>query len=116
LTDLPYLEQAVVRPEKLTGYLLSHGHPHGQNKARFFEALGFSAAAWRVLADALVAHARTHGVKASIPTPFGVRYVVEGELATPVGRNPVIRAIWFVETDASAPYFVTAYPVKEERP
>lgn len=116
MTDLPRVEQAVVRPEKLTGYLLSRGHPHGQHKARFFEALGFSAAEWQVLSDALVAHARTHGVKASILTPFGVRYAVEGRLATPVGRAPIIRAIWFVETGASAPYFVTAYPVKEERP
>jgi hypothetical protein len=75
--------------KSLTGYLLSRAHPHGQHKARFFEALGFSAANWQVLADALIAHAKNHGVTASSSTDFGTRLIVEGALQTPIGRSAV---------------------------
>lgn len=105
----------MVRSEKLTGYLLSREHAHGQHKARFFEALGFSIARWEVLAEALIAHAGTHGVKTSVATAYGVRYVVEGKLAGPIGRASIVRAIWFIEAGGSVPYFVTAYPVKERK-
>ena len=43
---------------------------------------------------------------------FGVKYVIDGPLQTPDGRNPSVRAIWFVETGEKQPRFVTAYLLK----
>jgi hypothetical protein len=52
--------------------------------------------------------ARTEG------SPFGKRYVVESIMNTPVGRTPVLRSVWFIETGAETPRFVTAYPVRRD--
>lgn len=38
--------------------------------------------------------------------------VIEGPLVTPGGRNPMVRAIWFVESGQEHPRFVTAYPME----
>jgi hypothetical protein len=46
---LPNADRAEIDPEKLHGYLLSLAHPVGRFKARFFTALGYSAARWREL-------------------------------------------------------------------
>jgi hypothetical protein len=40
---LPNAETAIIDSAKLHGYLLSQSHPIGRFKARFFNALGFSA-------------------------------------------------------------------------
>ncbi|MFZ5595209.1 MAG: DUF6883 domain-containing protein [Pseudomonadota bacterium] len=72
---LPNLEQAIVKPEKITGYLLSATHPNGRHKARFFTSFGFSIDAWQQLAQALIQHAVDHKVTKPEPSPFGMRYV-----------------------------------------
>ena len=50
---LPNADEAVVEPAKLRDYLLSTVHPLGRFKARFFNALGFSADRWQELESAL---------------------------------------------------------------
>ena len=112
---LPNLEHAVVPEAKVTEYLLSLGHPVGGPKAAFFARFGFSVEAWDVLAAALLRHVADHDVAATRPTAFGTRYVVEGPLETPDGRDPRIRSVWFVRRGASAPRLVTAYPVSARR-
>ncbi|MBP8972301.1 MAG: hypothetical protein KBH93_00385 [Anaerolineae bacterium] len=110
---LPYSEQAVVPEEKLTTYLLDETHQEGRGKALFFQRFGFSVAQWEVLAQALLAHAHEHQVVKTEGTKFGTRYVVEGALATPVGRRPAVRVVWFIRSGESAPRLVTAYPVED---
>jgi hypothetical protein len=112
---LPSVEQAAVKREKVTDYLLSASHPNGRHKARFFAAFGFSAAAWEVLANALLHHAVEHDVTKVESSPFGARYVVDGKLFSPDGRNPMVRTVWFVESGDTTPYFVTAYPLEEKQ-
>jgi len=43
---LPNADSAVIDEAKLQDYLLSHAHPVGRFKARFFMAMGFSADRW----------------------------------------------------------------------
>ena len=43
-------------------------------------------------------------------------YVVEGTLPTPDGRNPRVRAIWFIREGEHRPRLVTAYPVEVDEP
>ena len=107
------MEQAIVAPGKVTGYLLSATHPNGRHKARFFTSFGFAVDAWQQLEQALIQQACDHEVTKSEPSPFGMRYVIEGKIVSPDGRNPSIRSIWFIESNEAAPYFVTAYPLRE---
>jgi hypothetical protein len=39
-----------------------------------------------------------------------MRYIIDGILITPDGRNPMVRSVWFIETGEITPRFVTAYP------
>ena len=109
---LPNVENAVLRQEKITEYLLSQTHPVGRHKAEFFTRHGFSLETWECLADALLSHANTHEVAKVEVTRFGERYVVEGAIESPDGRNPEVRSVWFVESHEECPSFVTAYPLK----
>lgn len=109
---LPHFEQAVVPQAKITGYLLSTSHPDGRSKANFFSRFGFTVAAWEVLAEALRRHAADHEVTKIDPSPFGTRYVIEGIISAPDGRQPLIRVVWFIETGEEIPRLATAYPLQ----
>ena len=108
---LPNTDQAVVPSDKITNYLLSLTHPDGRDKAAFFMAFGFSPEAPMQLEVALLQQAESQEVIKSISNMFGVRYVVEGELETPDGRNPLVRSVWFIAIDEEIPRLVTAYPL-----
>jgi hypothetical protein len=48
-----------------------------------------------------------------LETGFGPRYVVEGELDTPVGRGPRVRSVWQFDSGTIAPRLITAYPLED---
>jgi hypothetical protein len=110
---LPNAENAVILEAKLVNYVLSPWHPLGHHKAEFFRRFGFSVAAWQKLAQALLKHAAQHEVTKVEDSPFGRRYIVEGEVMAPDGRLPLIRAVWFVESGEDVPRLVTAYPLEK---
>jgi hypothetical protein len=109
---LPNYYQAVVPERKITAYLLSPTHPDGSGKEKFFTAFGFSLEEWETLAAALVSHVADNDVTKVEDSPFGTRYVVEGTIISPDGRNPFLRSVWFIGTGEDIPKFVTAYPLK----
>jgi len=109
---LPFWDQAEVPEEKITKHLLCTGHRDGRRKAAFFMAHGSSPHNWESLAEALRQHAAHCDVVQTEGTPFGTRYVVEGPLQAPDGRNPLIRVVWFFEKEETVPRLVTAYPLK----
>jgi hypothetical protein len=113
---LPNRELAQVPEKKLREYLLSMSHPVGHAKARFFLSIGFSPDRWEVLSGALLRHAVELEVVQAEPNRFGTRYLIEGRLASPDGRDPRVRSVWFIETGEVIPRFVTAYPVSKEKP
>lgn len=108
---LPNLGNAVVPAAKISGYLLSATHRDGRHKAAFFTRFGFTAEAWETLAAALLRHAAEHEVAKIEASPFGTRYIIEGELHTPDGRTPRLRVVWFIATGEVAPALATAYPL-----
>jgi len=108
---LPNAERAVVPGRKITHYLLSTAHRDGRHKSVFFGSVGFKAENWELLDTALREHAQSHEVVESIPTFFGEKYIVEGQLTTPDGRNPKIRAVWFIAKGQKVATLVTAYPL-----
>lgn len=107
---LPHLDRAVVPETKIVGYLLSIRHSGGRAKARFLEDFGFRGQDWHALRDAIIAHARANDITASYQTRFGIRYEIDGPLPTPDGRAPVVRVVWFVESQEAVPRLVTLVP------
>ncbi|HEY3914924.1 MAG TPA: hypothetical protein VGN61_10605, partial [Verrucomicrobiae bacterium] len=61
---LPNVQSATVPERKITHYLLNPAHIAGGSKARFFLRFGFTASEWRLLAKALIRHARENEVAA----------------------------------------------------
>jgi len=107
---LPQVDRAVVPEAKIVNYLLSGSHTGGRAKARFLEGYGFRADRWRVLREAIIAHAKANDITASRQTRFGTRYEIDGPLPAPDGRAPMVRMVWFVELQETAPRLVTLVP------
>ena len=110
---LPNASALIVERNKILQYLLNPLHRYGAVKERFFTAFGFRADAWQILAEALRTHGRTHEIVRAHETGFGPRYVVEGELNTPVGRRPRVRSVWQFDKGTIAPRLITAYPMED---
>jgi hypothetical protein len=109
---LPNCEQVVITRGKVVDYLLSDTHRDGRYKAIFFKRFGFTVEEWEELASALREHAAKHDVTRGEVSPYGHRYVVEGDIRSPDRRNPLVRRIWFIEAREDVPRFVTAYPLR----
>jgi hypothetical protein len=97
--------------DRLSAYLLATNHPAGRAKAVFFVRFGFTILAWQQLRDALFIHARSAPVASVSDTPFGRKYILEGPLASPDGRNPRLRSVWFIAAGEVVPGLATAYPL-----
>jgi hypothetical protein len=109
ISELPYRDRLRVDQAKIVDYLLSV--TNGRGKAAFFLDLGFRIESWPVMADALMQHARTHPVAATVASRWGTRYSVDGVLEAPSGRSVHVRAVWIVEPGSEQPRLITAHPV-----
>jgi hypothetical protein len=98
--------------EKIVDYLLSDAHRDGRHKTPFFKRLGFTVTAWERAAWALREHAAEPDVTRVETSPYRQRYVIEGIIRSPDGRDPFIRTIWCIETGEDTPRLVTAYAVR----
>jgi hypothetical protein len=49
----------------------------------------------------------------TMPTPFGLNFVVEGALTSPGGRVAQVRVIWFIANGQETATLATAYPLDE---
>ena len=101
---VPNAAQAVIADPKITDYLLKH-----PGKAKFFLGFGFTVAQWQVLRDALLRHVVSHEYMTEILLDDGVKYVVEGVLQSPDGRNPQVRSVWMIDRGGSYPRLISAY-------
>lgn len=109
-THLPNCEMAYVPKEKISNYLLSETHAVGRAKAIYFRSIGYTAESADDLADALVMIAGSESVCQEIASDFGTKYVIDGELVTPIGTTVKIRTVWVIDSQDARPRFVTAYP------
>lgn len=109
---LPNGNHAYIPPEKLRDYLLSPTHPVGRTKARFFQSLGFTSANTAALEQQLQRIAEAEDVSDTIPTPYGVKYVVFGSVLGDTGRSALLATVWIIEPDDDRPRLVTAYPAE----
>ncbi len=110
---LPNADHIRVDREKITEYLLSPTHPDGHSKAEFFIRFGFClehGQLWRKPYGR--EYGTTNPVVNAVETPYGGRYVIEGRLASPDSRNPLLRTVWIVEKGKASPRLITAYPLE----
>ncbi len=112
---LPSPDLAVVPTGKFTGYLLNRHHPRGSAKAVFFRACGFREGEPDALRLALLRVGTDNNVVATVVTGYGTRYVVDGAMACPNGREVNVRTVWFVDPGSDRARLVTAYPAREQR-
>lgn len=108
--QLPNRLQAYIPSQKLHAYLLSETHAVGKAKALFFRALGFHETNVSLLEHGLLHIAHSAPVQEVVPSPHGIKYVIEGALETPRGTAPRLCTVWILETGEERPRFVTAYP------
>ena len=108
---LPNRDRAYITKEKLTNYLLSETHAIGKAKAKFFRSLGYSEENYDQLANAILMIVKSESVIQQMTTPYGTKYIVEGNFNTPIGITVRISTVWVVESHDDRPRFVTAYPV-----
>jgi hypothetical protein len=111
--NLPNATIALVERQKITEYLLNREHPDNGGKADFFIALGFSVNEWETLAEALGSMALSAQVTQSIESLHGKKYIVDGEIKTPIGKARIVRTVWIVDRGERSPRLVTAYPHEE---
>jgi len=83
-----------------------------QRNALFFNNLGFRNDQPDVLRRALLQHVADNAVSSVQQTPFGVKYLIDGQISGPTGAAAAIRSVWFVEAGERSPRFVTAYPLR----
>lgn len=107
---LPNAQQARVDPAKITGYMLSASHPDGGEKAKFFFGFGFWPEQWQSFSEALRVHGASHEVVKIHEDSYGIKYIIDGSLETPDGRNPYVRTVWQIDRESDHPRFITAYP------
>jgi hypothetical protein len=107
---LPYGKNASVEERNLRAYLLSDTHAVGKVKAKYFRELGYGEDNVDLLREGLLRIALVDEVSESIATPFGMKYVVNGELVAPAGIVANIRTVWILEEGETSPRCVTAYP------
>lgn len=74
---------------------------------------GFTVKAWEIFADALRRLAASSSFTMRMNSPHGTKYIVDGPLATPVGKVLQVRTIWIVDQGANYPRLVTAYPYEK---
>ena len=62
----------------------------------------------------LLAVAVSNDVTEAVATPFGTKYLVEGDLDAPEGISVRVLTVWILEKGKDLPRFVTAYPAGEK--
>jgi len=65
------------------------------------------------MAAALRILAISSPVTRSMESQHGTKYVVDGKIETPVGKTPMVRTVWIIDTGETVPRLVTAYPYEE---
>ena len=77
--------------------------------------MGFSPDDIERVREAIRSIAGAGTVVQAVPAPFGVRYIVDGTFAAPNGTTASLRTVWIIETAATDPRFVTAFPQRPKK-
>lgn len=98
-----------IAPNKVQDYLLNPDHPIGGAKARFFLGIGYSRQRYQQLIDDLMQHGYSGTVTEEKPSPYGAKFVVDGPLLAPNGRQYPIRTVWMEQSPGIYVLLITAH-------
>ncbi|MFD1467802.1 DUF6883 domain-containing protein [Hymenobacter caeli] len=98
-----------VAPNKVQDYLLNPDHPIGGAKARFFLGIGYSREHYEQLIADLIEHGHTRPVTEEKDSPYGVKFVVDGPLLAPNGREYPLRTVWMEQSPGTFVLLITAH-------
>ncbi len=82
-----------------------------QVQAKFFRGLGFDESNVAILEQGLIEIAKAGQIAETVPSGYGVKYIVDGLITTPFGGQVRVRTVWIVDKGQDSPRFVTAYPM-----
>lgn len=111
MAELPNKEKVYISLEKLKDYLLSETHAVGKSKAKLLLSFGFHKANVHLLKEGFIAIAQKGKIKEAVQSAYGVKYIIDGTLATPDGGFIEMRTVWVIDKSQAEPRFVTAYPL-----
>ena len=94
---------------KVREYLLNPDHPVGGAKARFFLGIGYSRQHYERLAADLIQHGHTCPVSEEKQSPYGDKFVVDGPLLAPNGREYPVRTVWMEQSPGVLVLLITAH-------
>ena len=103
-------QDAIVEEQKILGYLLAQEHPTGRGKAAFFLSIGYAREEWTALRDDLITACRSGDVTDESETPWGIKYVVDADLASPARGAVRVRTVWMARSVTAPVRLITAYP------
>ncbi|RFP66788.1 adhesin [Hymenobacter lapidiphilus] len=98
-----------VAPNKVQDYLLNPHHPIGGAKARFFLSIGYLREHYELLIADLIAHGHDATVTEKKQSPYGTKFVVDGPLLAPNGRQYPIRTVWMEQSPGVLVLLITAH-------
>ena len=107
---LPNQKNAFVSLSKISEYLVSETHPVGKWKAKIFRSHGYNEKNIDSLRDGLLSIANKEEVKDIINSGYGIKYIIDGTLKTPNGKELTVKTVWIIDAGREIPRFVTAYP------
>ena len=106
---LPNTDKAIIKIEKITGYVLNFDHFEGRNKARVFASvLGLKKEYADYLIQAIREAIRVHDAVKQSESAFGTKYTVDFEL-TFANKTATIRTAWIVENEDRILRLITCY-------
>ena len=102
--------KVIIDKVKVTNYLLNNNHPEGHSKAIFFKLYGFDQRRPKQFQNALKNHFNANlSTAISIETAYGTKILLQGPIETPIGKEVLIKSIWFKELNSDFIKLVTAY-------
>ncbi len=99
---------AIIAPEKLSGYLLRRREDH--DKSGFLAVAGYTAAHAAQLDADLRTQLLPQPAESAGHTPYGDKFVVRGVLRGPNGRALRVLSVWMREKATGQTKFITLYP------
>jgi hypothetical protein len=88
---------------KILDYLLSTDHPIGADKGSVLHLHWIQQGRLDPPSDDLMLMCEQGEVVAEEQTPFGIKYVVDGLVQAPAGRNIELRTVWISEEPGDRP-------------
>ena len=107
---VPNSINAIIQEEKITNYLLSLTHIVGRSKAVFFNNMGYNLENAQVLKKDIMQIIRSNDFVEKVESPYGTKYIVEGNIKGFLGKTALIVTVWIIEKGIDIPRFITAYP------